>query len=200
MYTTSSSSALSEQPVIFSSVIESTLVALGPKLTPELRARVREAGVDLDSKQAAWPMENFLRAVSVLGEALLPEVPEGERARRLGALFVGGFEQTMLGKAAAMMAKVIGLRRLLPRMSRNFRATNNYLDSETVDEPGGAVRLTTRVKPQFHDFVTGHWALATQYRLGIFEAMVTRFDPSCRVELLSDDLKDTVFRFTWSEK
>jgi uncharacterized protein (TIGR02265 family) len=58
----------------------------------------------------------------------------------LGRRFIEGYSETIVGKAMLTALKVLGPRRTLERMSRNFRSGNSY--TETKLEAKGPTEFT----------------------------------------------------------
>lgn len=189
-----------EEPVIFSTVVDGTKKAFGERLTPALLAKLKDVGMDFNSGQPAYPMDAFLRAFQVLADALVPDEPDAKlRYRKLGHDFMAGYVETGLGRATLMMAKLIGLRRTLERLGRNMYTTGNYLTVEILNESPTRLTAITRVRPEFHSFVTPDWGVIAHYRLGIFDAVFELIGTPGTIELLEDDLAkfETRFRLNW---
>lgn len=114
----------------FSHAIEALFVrGLGPKLTPEVRAIIAKHGIDLGKLQPAYGIEVVTAAVFELLPLVFPGVAKGEALRQLGVAFMTGYSSTFLGGAMVQMMKVIGTRRSLERMQKNFRTGGNYLET-----------------------------------------------------------------------
>lgn len=192
-----------EEPVIFSTVVDGTKKAFGDRLTPALLAKLKAVGMDFNSGQPAYPMDAFLRAFQVMADELVPGEPHLERRyRTLGHDFMAGFVQTGLGRAALMMGRLVGLRRTLERLGRNMYTTGNYLTVEIQHESPTSLIAITRVRPEFHRFVTKDWSVIAHYRLGIFDAVFELLDTRGTIELLEDDLQkfQTRFHLSWEAK
>lgn len=188
-----------EEPVIFSSVVEGTKKAFGARLTPALLAKLKDAGMDFNSGQPAYPMAAFLRAFLVLATELSPDEPDlNRRYRKLGHDFTAGFVETGIGRALLLMAKIAGLRRTLERLSRNMYTTGNYMNVEIINESPTSLVAITRVRPEFHSFVTDDWAVIAHYRAGIFDAVLELLGTPGTIELMEHDLFTTRFRMSWS--
>ncbi|HEY0880840.1 MAG TPA: DUF2378 family protein, partial [Archangium sp.] len=75
-----------------------------------------------------------------------------ERYKEVGRLFFGGFEKTLMGSALIALLKVIGPRRTLQRMTRSFRAANNFTEG-TVEELAPnhhLVKVNFTLRPGFY--------------------------------------------------
>jgi uncharacterized protein (TIGR02265 family) len=117
--------------LIFSQTFEGIFRALGPRLDANLSSRLKEAGVDPSRPlRPAYPVPVFHAVLQALGDALYPALEEDERHEELARMFMSGYSETMVGRAMLAMMRVIGPRRTLERLSRQFRTGNNF--SETA--------------------------------------------------------------------
>ena len=114
----------------FSQSIEGLFVrGIGDRMTPVLRAQLLELGLDLRNLKPAYDDAVVSRAIRLTGKALFGDQPEFDQLRATGALFMHGFSQTLMGKALVQLMKVVGPRRSLQRMERNFRTGGNYIET-----------------------------------------------------------------------
>ncbi|MCA2978084.1 MAG: DUF2378 family protein [Myxococcaceae bacterium] len=124
---------MSEQPrVVFGNLYEGFARGLGPRLTPEVKAAVKQAGLDFDKLPPAVPIDEANRYSRLVGRLAFPEVPEPEAMRLLGLHAIRGWTQTTLGAAAAAMLRLIGPHRTLKRLDRAFQTTNNFNRATTT--------------------------------------------------------------------
>ncbi|MFZ5446745.1 MAG: DUF2378 family protein [Myxococcota bacterium] len=118
------------QRLWFTQAIEGLFIrGLGERLTPAVRAKILEAGIDLSRLEPAYPIEQVFRGARSVLPLLWPGVPEDEAFRQLGVAFMRGYAQTLVGGAMVQMMKLIGTRRTLERMQKNFRTGGNYLET-----------------------------------------------------------------------
>lgn len=105
-------------------------------MTPVLRAELKALGVDLAAIPPAIPAELMTQVIRKTAAALYPTEASAQAERRLGVVFMNGFSQTLLGAAMAQLMKVIGPRRSLERMQRNFRTGSNFIETKltVIDE------------------------------------------------------------------
>nr|WP_228530592.1 MULTISPECIES: DUF2378 family protein [Myxococcaceae] len=122
-----------DEQLIFPQTVEGLFVrGLASKMSPELKGRLREEGLDLERPLAAgYPAERFARWVRIASEVLYPGLPEEQALRRVGRHFFSGYMDTLMGKALAPLMRVLGPRRTLERMERNFRSGSNYIAVRT---------------------------------------------------------------------
>src|SRR5512145_3020631 len=123
-----SSSASSAAPsesrprLIFSSSFEGMFLrALRDRLTPELKAKLRDEGVDLDKKLApGYPLDVWMRCVDHAAQALYPSLKFGDAHWKLGEDFVRGYAETTIGHAMFAVLKLLGPMRAVARLERSF--------------------------------------------------------------------------------
>lgn len=134
--------------LIFPVPIEGLWVrALSKDLTPALRERLRAEGLDLSAPLSpAYPVERYEAWLRLTARALQPELSEAEGLRWLGRRFLQGYEQTLLGKAAAATLRLLGPRRGIDRLTRAFATGDNFLSAEGYDEGASDGRGVVRVE------------------------------------------------------
>jgi len=102
--------------------------ALGARVTPELRTRLRDTGIDLDKPLLpAYPAPVFVRCVELAGDALFPNQPRTEQLYEMGRITVQGFAQIELGSAMFDHLKVMTPERSMQRLERSLRAAMNLI-------------------------------------------------------------------------
>jgi len=131
------------EKVVFDHTVEGLfLKALGKRLTPRIKERLREVGIDLQAKrlQPAYPFDSWMAALRIAADEVFPGVPEDRAMFQVGELMIAGYQQTVMGKALLGMMRVLGPRRILQRAQQSFRSGNNYtetrlteVDATTVD-------------------------------------------------------------------
>ena len=115
---------------MFSQSIEGLFIkGLGDRLTSAMRAAVKAAGINLDRIAPAYPVEVMERACQAVAPMLFPEATPAEALRQLGHAFMYGFQSTLIGGAMVQVMKVIGPRRSLERMTKNFRTGGNFIET-----------------------------------------------------------------------
>jgi hypothetical protein len=83
--------------------------ALKGRLSSRVRARVKEAGIDLDAKlKPAYPREVWLRAMRIVVEELYEGVPEERAWLELGERLVISLGETVMGSATLSILKLLG--------------------------------------------------------------------------------------------
>ena len=173
----------------FARSVEGTFIkGLGPDLTPEVKAKLRLAGLDLDRQlQPAYPAEQFHKWVKMAALEVYQNEPEDDACRRVGFRTIAGLEDTVLGRALAAGLKLIGPKRSLQRLDRIFRNNNNYQQA-TVTELGDTA---ARVE------LSHVYGLPSFYQ-GVFEAaMKVTGAKSTRITVVSLTPPGAVFQVDW---
>jgi len=126
---------MSDQPVVFAQTFEGMFLrGLGAELSPALRSRLWELGLDLNQPLApAYPVQLWVAGLKLAAEHVYPSLPLETAHRQLGERFVTGFTETLVGGAMMALLKVVGFKRALGRMERNFRSGNNFMRTRFVD-------------------------------------------------------------------
>lgn len=149
------------EKLVFSSTADGLIRALGPDLTPALKAKLRDAGLDVDAKfPPAWPFEKMTSWLRLIAAEVFPGVPEDEALRRVGRRFIEGWSGTLLGSATAQLLKVMGPRRSVERIGRAFRTSDNFTEVDFESLSANTANVIIK-----------HQVLHT-YALGILEAGV----------------------------
>ena len=112
--------------VVFGQSMEGLYRALAPH-TPQERAAFLKAGVTKEGHfDAAYSLETWMSVLDACGASRFAQLPELERFTEVGRLFFQGFQKTLIGSALMAMLKILGPRRTLERLTRNFRTANNF--------------------------------------------------------------------------
>ena len=188
-----------EEPVIFGAAVEGLQRAFGRELSAELKTRARQLGIDFDRPQVAYPVATYIALLRVLAEALCGDVPDGERYAFLGRRFMKGFVQTGVGFAALTAGKLLGPRRTLLRMGRNFRTASNYLETEFTEVGPKELLIRTFVNEPYRSQLTERTTLMLDYRRGILEETLTLVGARGTVTVArsNPEQHDITFRAVW---
>jgi uncharacterized protein (TIGR02265 family) len=126
----------------FAHTIESGLRSLGGQLTPALRAKLREKGIDPDRPLLpAYPRTTWEAALRVITEELHPTVPFDEGYRLVGRRISQGYNETSIGRAVAQSLRVRGPEHALKRMRQTLRSGNNYAETQLTQTGENAFEL-----------------------------------------------------------
>ncbi len=126
---------MANELLVFEQTIEAMFHrALNGRLTPSCKARLREAGLDVDQKpRPAYPLASWMTFLRITAEELHPAEPLDQAAFKLGQAYIEGFRETMLGRAVMSLLRVLGPRRTLARATQNFRAGNNFTETRLTE-------------------------------------------------------------------
>ncbi len=127
---------------MFEQSVEGLIRALGPKLDDRCAERLRSAGIEVKGKlKVAYPVASWVQALWIAGETLAPGMGKDEATYQVGRRFIQAYESTLMGKAAYTMARVVGPKRTLERMTRNFRTGSSYGTSKLTELGPGKFEL-----------------------------------------------------------
>jgi uncharacterized protein (TIGR02265 family) len=178
--------------LVFDHTIEGLFLrGLSGQVTPRLKEKLRQAGLDLDRPLLpAYPFDVWMKCIGLAAHELFPGTPEPEAWRRLGERLVEGYRETVMGSAMFTLLKLLGPRRTLHRAQKNFRSGNNYTE----------VRFTD-VAPSVVDVWMNETALASHFTRGALQAgMRTSGAPELQVNIHHSDSQGTTYRVSWRER
>ena len=190
-----------QEPVVFGQAIEALVKALKDRITPAFRLEAKARGVDLDKLQTAYSLNAWSDFLRALGQHTLGEIPEADRYRQLGRIFMQGFVETPLGLAALALAKLLGPRRALERMGRNFKQATNYLEAEFTEVGPKEVRLRTFTAPQYLARAGDNATMIAEYRQGLLLEtlkLIGAKDGNVEVVERRPAEQGVTFRITWA--
>lgn len=119
--------------VIFASTFAGLYRAFGPTLDAGAE-ELRRSGIDFSKElHPAYPLSVFLDTVKYLATSMEGET-EDDRVFLVGRGFVKGYSETAIGKAMVLLARAIGPKRMLERLTRQFRSGNNYSQTSLVQK------------------------------------------------------------------
>jgi uncharacterized protein (TIGR02265 family) len=164
---------------------------VGERVTPRLRERLRQVGLDLDRPLLpAYPTEQWLHCLHIIVEELYPGLPREEAFRQLAAAHVDGFGRTLVGRALMRLMRLLGPRRTVQQMTQALRSSDNYTE----------VRLTQR-GPCAYEM----WLNSVVDAPGYSEALFVGFlrvsgaeEP--RASLVRYEDEGTTYLLTWKER
>lgn len=117
------------EPVVFDSAVEAIFLrGLGNLVTPALKSKLRELGMDLDSPpRPTYPRALWMQVLAVTVAELFPgDLPE-DGYRRLGEQSINGISRMPIGVAIIAMSKLLGPRRSLLRLHEAWASANNFI-------------------------------------------------------------------------
>ncbi|QSQ20766.1 DUF2378 family protein [Pyxidicoccus parkwayensis] len=124
-----------EQRLVYVQVVEGLLQhGLNGRVTPRLKQRLRQVGVDLDRPLLpAYPVPLWTHCLSIIVDEAYPGIPREEAFRRLAETHVQGYGRTVIGRAVFGVMRLLGPRRLVLRIPQTLRATDNYTEVELLE-------------------------------------------------------------------
>ena len=179
-----------EERVVFGNTIDGMMnKALTGRMTPQLKSRLKLQGLDLDERiRAGYPYEDWKRWAGIVAEDVFPDLLAPERYRQLGRTVVFGIRHTTLGKAIEVVLQIIGPKRALERMNKNFRTSDNFSQAT----------VTALGPRELHVHMNEVMDQPT-YMQGIFEAIVeVSGGKNAQAEILSVSLPTATYRITWT--
>lgn len=128
-----------EDRKVFVQVVEGLLRhGVGERVTPRLRERLRQVGIDLDRPLLpAYPVSQWMHCLQIILEEVYPGVPREEGFRQLAAHHVDGFGRTLVGRAMMRLLRLLGPERTVQQMVQALRTSDNYTEVRLKElEPG----------------------------------------------------------------
>lgn len=124
-----------EHRLVYVQVVEGLLQhGLQGNVSPRLKQRLRQVGVDLDRPLLpAYPVPVWMHCLNVIAEETYPGMPREEAFRKLAEAHVLGYGRTVIGRAVYGVMRLLGPRRMVQRMPQTLRATDNYTEVELVE-------------------------------------------------------------------
>jgi uncharacterized protein (TIGR02265 family) len=114
----------------YTPVIEAIFIkGLGARRTPQLDQMLAAEGISLGKLLPGYPVEQVVRAMRKSLPMLYPGLDEDAALAALGASSMRGYEETLIGRAAVAVLKLVGVRRALERLHTSMRSGNNYLET-----------------------------------------------------------------------
>lgn len=153
--------------LVWDFAIESLFKGLGERFTPGLRAKVKAAGIDPDTKLLpAYSKDVWVRVVDVVATGI------GQSQRELGDAITHGFAETTMGKMMRPALGLIGVRRVLNRLPKFLTMSNNFMKVSVQDAGEAAVRVDISHAVPSADFLAGCIEAVARYA-GAKEAHAT---------------------------
>jgi uncharacterized protein (TIGR02265 family) len=164
------------------------LKGLGARVTPALREQLKAIGLDLERELLpAYPRTVWNAAIPLAARHVWPQLDVASSHVLLGRTIIDGFKETLLGRALAGMAKVLGPMRTLARMRKNLRTGGNYNE----------VTLTAETQTQVLFWINEPW-LHPGYVQGLLQgSLEISGGKNNSVEVVTQDDAGTTYRVRW---
>lgn len=119
--------------MMFSQAVDGLVRALKPRLTETAKDEIKALGIDLRKPlDPGYTLPVWVQVMRYGAQLIAPHRSEAEQMEELGRRFIDGYEETIVGRALLATMRLLGPRRTLERMSRNFRTGNNYTEAKLV--------------------------------------------------------------------
>lgn len=179
---------MSDSRVVFKHCGEALIRSIEPKLNPELREKLDQAGLPTTRElPPGFEYQQWERILSVVGESLMPGDP-GAAHHAIGEWITDAYLENFIGRALKPVIKLIGMNRALGRMRQNFRVANNYSEVTVSEKGPGHVQLHVNEK-----------GLMAYFYRGILDRGLRICDPrDLVVRIASEDESGVVYDVTWT--
>ncbi len=181
-----------EDRKVFLQVVEGLLRhGVGERVTPRLRERLRQVGLDLDRPLLpAYPLTQWHYCLHIILEEVYPGVPREEACRQLAEHHVDGFGRTLLGRAMMRLMRLMGPRRTVRQMVQALRSSDNYTEVRLAELGPGTWEM---------------WMNSVLDMPGYAEALFVSFLKASgaaepRTVIVRRDEGGTVYRLSWKER
>lgn len=181
-----------EQRIVYSQVVEGLLEhGLHGRVTLRLKARLKQAGLDLDRPLLpAYPVTLWKGCLAIIAEEAYPGVPREQAFRQLAEAHVAGYGRTLLGRAAFGVMRLLGPRRLVLRLPQTMRANDNYTEAELVERG-----------PTTYEMWMNSVLDAPGYAEALFEALLRIGGAEApRVTRTDVTAESSTYLLTWTER
>jgi uncharacterized protein (TIGR02265 family) len=159
---------------------------LAADLSPALVGQLNAIGVDVSAEQPSeYQREVWYRAVEVTADALFPEVPQGDRLRKLGTHIISCLQSRNIVKGAWLtMARFMGPRRALKQAMEWSDRSPIRLTITELSKQEFEIAVDDDAQPQFLE--------------GLLEGAIGLLGgQAAAVTLLGSTGESNVFRATW---
>lgn len=181
-----------EQRQVYVQVVEGLLQhGLRGQVSPRLRERLRQVGVDLDRPLLPlYPVPLWARCLEMVVEEVYPGLPRAEGYARLARAHVEGYGATLLGRAVMGVMRVLGPRRVVQRLPEVLRGTDNYTEATLVERG-----------PTHFELHLNSSLKAPGYVEALFEALLAAGGAKApRATKRYDDGERTEYALTWTQE
>jgi uncharacterized protein (TIGR02265 family) len=115
---------------------------LGDRVTPQLRERLRQAGLNLSRPVLpAYQLHQFEAFLEVTAHELYSDVPFDDALFSLGEAQVDAFARTLVGRAAFSFMRMVGVRRSLEQITCSWRNANNFVRTRVHEPSPGTLEV-----------------------------------------------------------
>lgn len=168
--------------------IEALLKAVRPVLDVALTKELQALGID-PTKQLlpAYSVDVMRNALALGARRLNPTLSTEQAFVALGRRYIDTYAETLVGRALLAAIRLIGPRRTLERLARQFRTANNYSETKVTHLAPGHSELWC------NDVAHPHWYVGLVTRM-----METAGATGVQVTLRTHDAAGAFFDVRWS--
>lgn len=144
----------------YTAAMEAQFLKAWPATAPGLVDAYRDAGLDVTKPLLpAYDYATWRRCLAAQRAALLPGRTLDAACEEQGRRYVASYFETTMGAALKVLLRVLSTRRILERMSQNFRSNNSF----------SVVTMTSTGKTSAELEVNDVFAESPQYLKGLLE-------------------------------
>lgn len=139
----SSSMGMREPERIFGNTFQALFcIALHGQLSERCIDRLAGVGLNLRRPlESTYGLQVWIEALEIVRAEVFPNLSADDAYFRLGTLCIEGIKETSVGRAVHAIAKLIGPARMLDRMERNLRISDNFMHARTEQRSAGRATL-----------------------------------------------------------
>jgi uncharacterized protein (TIGR02265 family) len=131
---TTKASIPADQQLSYQAVYEALFLrAFRDRMTPGLSRELLEIGLDFNALKPTYPYSYFVKSLELIAKHLFPNESLESSVPKIGERLVTSYFETLLGKPLLALLRVLRPVRGLHRMKQNFRASNNFSESQLVE-------------------------------------------------------------------
>lgn len=172
--------------MVFEHTMRGLLDVVGPEPDETFRAQLQQLGVNPDGLLPAYTTATYGGVLELVRKTRFSGLSPDEGNFAIGRAFFQRYERTLMGRAVLVAIRVLGARRMLDRMSRNFRTANNYTETRVTEHGPGDCEVW------FNRIIEPHY-----YRGLLTEALSRAGSAHYEVLLQSHGPDGAVFRLRW---
>ncbi|MFT3840680.1 MAG: DUF2378 family protein [Myxococcaceae bacterium] len=182
------------EQLIYENAVEGLFVrGFGKRITPKLKAAMREAGLDLDAPlKTTYPGPVINTCSKLLREHLYAHEKDDLKAYTdIGSTTLDGFFDTVLGRAMASVLRIVGYERIIDRLPRQMASGSNY-----------QIVTVKRVKPGEAEVHCSDCEPHPGINVGVFTRAFGHWfqAPNFVCVILKVDQTGCTYRLTWTPK
>lgn len=117
---------------VFGSSYEALIRVMGDKLDADFATKLKAQGVDIKAINPAYPYETWVESLELAMAVLWPGASKDEATYRMGRAMFDSWGHTLMGRALLPLLRLLGPKRGIERMTRNFRSSNNYAETKVT--------------------------------------------------------------------